>query len=81
MQIMEALTLANHPNRHIKEALNDAEAQGWTIQKAGPRSHAWGIIYCGYGHRLCRMSIWSTPRNPQNHARAIRRKVNRCPEA
>ncbi len=74
------LTLADHPDKHIREALNYAESQDWTIQKSGPRAHAWGIIYCGCGHRLCRMSIWSTPRNPQNHARAIRRKVDRCSE-
>jgi hypothetical protein len=73
--------MADHPNKHIREALNYAEACGWTIKKAGPRAHAWGVIQCSYGHRDCRMSIWSTPRNPENHAKAIRRKVDRCPES
>lgn len=73
--------MADHPNKHIRAALNHAESEGWTIRKSGPRAHAWGVTYCGYGHRQCRMSIWSTPRNPENHARAIRRKVARCPGA
>lgn len=34
---------------------------------------------CGHGHADCRMSIWSTPRSPQDHAKDIERKVNRCP--
>lgn len=23
--------------------------------------------------------VWSTPRNPQNHAKQLRREVDRCP--
>jgi hypothetical protein len=26
----------------------------------------------------CSISIWSTPRNPANHAKQIRRAVTRC---
>jgi len=69
----------NHPNKHIRQALEYAENQGWSIQKSGPRAHAWGRIMCGHGHADCRMSIWSTPRSPQDHARDIERKVDRCP--
>jgi len=71
--------VADHPNKHIREALNDAEARGWVIRKAGPRAHAWGVIYCSFGHRECWMSIYSTPKNPENHARHIKRTINRCP--
>ena len=71
--------MVNHPNKHIQDALNFARDHGWIIKKAGSRAHAWGIIHCQYGHRDCRMSVWSTPRNPENHAKAIRLKVIRCP--
>jgi hypothetical protein len=71
--------LADHPNKHIRQALKYAESKGWIVKKAGPRAHAWGIIHCEHGHGGCRMSIWSTPRVPENHAKAIRRKVDRCP--
>lgn len=47
-------------------------------------SHAWGKIYCPHNDKKCRCgeycisSIWSTPRNPANHAKQIRRVVDNC---
>jgi hypothetical protein len=71
--------MPNDPNKHIRSALKYAEEKGWTIRKAGPRAHAWAVIYCQFGHGECWMSIYSTPRNPEAHARDIRRTVDRCP--
>jgi hypothetical protein len=71
--------MASHPNKHIREALKYAKEQGWTVKKAGPRAHAWGITYRSFGHRECWMSIYSAPKNPEGHARDIRRTVDRCP--
>lgn len=71
-----------HPNKEIESALRHAEAEGWRIKVGG--SHAWGKIYCPYNDEQCRCgefciaSIWSTPKNPYNHASAIRRVVDRC---
>lgn len=71
-----------HPNKEIESALRHAEAEGWRIKVGG--SHAWGKIYCPYNNEQCRCgefciaSIWSTPKNPYNHASAIRRVVDRC---
>jgi hypothetical protein len=42
-------------------------------------SHAWGKIYCQFGHSDCWMMIWSTPRNPENHAKRIRTIVDAWP--
>jgi hypothetical protein len=68
-----------HPNKYIREALQYAASQGWRVMKAGPRAHIWGTIYCHESSRDgCRFHIYSTPRNPQNHARAIRRAVDAC---
>jgi hypothetical protein len=71
--------VADHPNKHIREALKYAEQQGWMIRKSSGRTHAWGVVYCQFGHRPCWMSIYSTPKNPESHARDIRRTVDRCP--
>jgi len=41
-------------------------------------------MYCPYNDEECRCgefcitSIWSTPKNPGNHARALRRVVDNC---
>ncbi len=57
--------MADHPNKHIRDALEYAEEHGWTIRKSGPRAHAWGVIFCSFGHRVCWMAVYSTPRNPE----------------
>jgi hypothetical protein len=81
IQAARGKDVVSHPNRHIREALKYAEEQGWGIRKSGPRAHAWGVIYCGFGHRECWMAIYSTPRHPERHARDIQRTVDRCPGA
>jgi len=44
------------------------------------RGHAWGQILCAYAQRGgCRVSVWSTPRSPENHAKQLRRAVDKCP--
>jgi hypothetical protein len=71
-----------HPNKEIQAALNYAKQKGWQIQQGG--SHAWGKILCPHNDSKCRCgefcitSIWSTPKNPINHAKQIRRVVDNC---
>lgn len=71
-----------HPKQEVEEALRYAEKNGWHVEVGG--SHAWGRIYCPYNDKECRCgefciaSIWSTPRNAGNHARQIRRVVDKC---
>jgi len=67
-----------HPNKHIERAIQYAEALGWRVETPG--SHAWGRLFCPYSTREgCIVSIWSTPRNPENHARHLRQRVDWCP--
>ena len=72
----------SHPKKEIEAALQHAEAHGWRISVGG--SHAWGKIYCPWDDETCRCgefcitSIWSTPKNPGNEARKIKRVVNNC---
>ena len=73
------MTRSTHPRKEVEEALRYAEGLGWRVDVGG--SHAWGRVYCPYKEVECRCgefcitSIWSTPKNPGNHARALRRVV------
>jgi hypothetical protein len=73
---------SRHKNKAIEQALSDAEARGWRIEPAS--GHAWGRMYCPFNDQDCRCgefcitSIWSTPRNAENHAKQIRRVVDNC---
>lgn len=71
-----------HPKREAEAAIAHAELMGWRVVVGG--SHAWGRIYCLFNDKDCRCgefcisSIWSTPKNPGNHAEALCRVVNNC---
>ena len=73
---------ARHPKKEVEEAIRHAEANGWRVEMGG--SHAWGRIYCPYNDADCRCgefciaSVWSTPKNPGNHARQLKRVVDNC---
>jgi hypothetical protein len=42
--------------------------------------HAWGRLFCPFkSRRGCIISVWSTPKSPDNHARHIRKTVDSCP--
>lgn len=69
-----------HPNKEIEAAIKYAEDQGWRYKDSGNSAHAWGRLLCPLEDREgCSMSIWSTPRDPDNHANQIRRKIKSCP--
>lgn len=67
-----------HPSKEIEAALRHAEGLGWRVVPGG--AHAWGAIYCPEasreGHRF---SVYSTPRDPEAHARYLMRMIGRCP--
>ena len=67
-----------HPNKHIERAIQYAESLGWRVQMSN--QHAWGHLFCPQSTREgCIISVWSTPRSPENHARHIRQDVDACP--
>jgi hypothetical protein len=71
-----------HPKKEIQSAIEYAFEQGWHFTKAGARAHIYGTLYCSHeGREGCLIGVFSTPRNPSNHASHIRRRVNRCPHA
>jgi hypothetical protein len=73
-----SMAASRHPNGVIEEALAYAREHGWDVSKArGGSAHAWGVMR---RPRDCpQVSIFSTPRVPENHARALLRAVDRCP--
>lgn len=70
-----------HPNKHIEEAIQYAEDQGWRVEAPvnGPN---WGFIYCPHAARGgCSWGVYSTPVNPENHAKKLKRNIDRCNHA
>ena len=72
--------MARHPNKHIREAIKYAEANGWNFTKASGRAHVFGVLWCRQGDRTgCRFRVYATPRSPEDHARRIRSAARTCP--
>ena len=67
-----------HTNKEINQAIQYAIEHGWHIVNSGKSSHSHCRLRCNFGHHEHQMSIWSTPKNPQNHAKQIIRKVDEC---
>jgi hypothetical protein len=69
-----------HPNKEIEDAVSYVEALGWRFIKG--KGHGWARLLCPRNDRDgCQISVWSTPRNPQNHAKDIKRVADRCAHA
>lgn len=59
-----------HPKKDVEQALNRAERNRLNVQQNRGRGHKWGDVGCqDTGHP--KKSVWSTPRNPGNHAKEI----------
>lgn len=64
------MTLPDHPNKHIREAIEYAEINGWRVVKANARAHIWGRLYCPFRDREgCAKAVYSTPRSPETTQR------------
>jgi hypothetical protein len=75
---IQRMSRPRHPNKHIEAAVQYAEGLGWRFVKS--KGHAWGRLFCPEPSRVgCIISVWSTPRKPENHARRIRSEVDLCP--
>jgi len=73
--------MKKHPNKHIQAAIGYALSRGWTWVSPGDSAHCFCKLRCGNPkdeHRHHQMSVWSTPKSAENHARQIRRKVDQC---
>ncbi|XBS70052.1 hypothetical protein ABK905_01670 [Acerihabitans sp. KWT182] len=69
--------MKEHPNKHIHAAIKYALTRGWKFRAS--QGHAFGRLCCGKPeHIKHQMSVWSTPKNPEHHAKQICRQVDRC---
>jgi hypothetical protein len=68
------MTYGVHPKKEVRDAVGYAKDHGWDPQPGG--SHRWGILWCPAHIHF--VTVWSTPKDPGNHAKAIRRAVDRC---
>jgi hypothetical protein len=67
-----------HPKPAIEQAVRHAEKLGWRVVLSN--GHAWGRLSCPLATRDgCIISVWSTPRVAEHHARHIRKFVDSCP--
>lgn len=67
-----------HPNKHIRKAIEYAIENGWDVEESGNSAHAFCRIKCLVGHSEHQMSIWSTPKEPENFAKRIIHVVKKC---
>ena len=71
-----------HKSKEIEAVLQELDGHGWTVVEG--KGHAWGILRCPTNSKECRcgefcqMSVWSTPKNPEQHARKLRQKALAC---
>ena len=70
----------HHPNKEVSDAIDQALGLGWRFILGS--GHVFGTLMCPEESRTgCRITVFSTPKNPGNHARWIRRQVEACPHA
>ena len=68
-----------HSNKEISKAIEYALDHGFRIVAAGRSSHIKLSLYCPVTSREgCKVSVFSTPRSPEQHAKDIRDKIDRC---
>ena len=66
-----------HTNKHVDAAVSHAESLGWRVLPG--RGH-WGYLYCPFAAQDgCKVRVDGTPKNPENHAKKLRRAIANCP--
>ena len=67
---------SKHPKPEVEEAVHYAESKNWTVRKMGH----WGRLFCPKADQDgCQVGVFGTPKNAGNHARQIKRAIDRCP--
>ena len=73
------MTRKKHPNKHIEDAIREAENKGWRFVEGKKSAHCFGRLLCKHANRDgCMMSVYSTPRSNENHATQILRYICKC---
>ncbi len=75
----QMLYFNNMPAKEILAAIRELEVAGWRIQITSSRAYAYARAYCPGGPDGCPpLTIYGTPRVPENEATKIRRALARC---
>ena len=70
---------SRHPSKPIEQAIAIAESLGWRVEKSNGRAHSWGRLLCPNADESgCIVFVYTTPRDEDNHARKIRKLVEKC---
>jgi hypothetical protein len=65
-----------HTSKEVVAAIEYAIGRGWNFREM---AH-FGRLFCPRADRDgCQIGVNGTPRNPEDHAKQIRRAVDRCP--
>jgi hypothetical protein len=72
-QVRKALDEACEQVRKTLDGASDEEA--FEVQDTSARGHSWGCVRCTRCNQ--KISVWSTPKNADNHAKQIRRFIQR----
>lgn len=76
------MTRSRHKSKEIEAVIRELEALGWQVVEG--KGHAWGILRCPANStdcrcgEFCQMSVWSTPKNPEQFAKKLRQKALAC---
>ena len=67
-----------HSKKELEAVVEYAEQEGWEIRPG--KRHAKFKLLCKHHDRDgCRVSVWSTPSDVGDHAKDVRRAIDRCP--
>ena len=67
-----------HSKKELEAVVEYAEQQGWDVLPG--KRHAKFKLRCKHHDRDgCKVSVWSTPADVDDHARDVRRAIDRCP--
>lgn len=61
---------SRHPKKEVEKALSRAEEKELKVEQNRNRGHKWGDVAC-QDTSHAKKSVWSTPKNPGNHAKDI----------
>jgi hypothetical protein len=68
------------PAKEILNALQDLRSADWRVHLTGGQAHAYARAYCPGGSDGCPpLTVYGTPKVPENEAARIRRAMRRCP--
>jgi hypothetical protein len=67
------------PAKEILAAMRELEVAGWRVRIVGGQAHAYARAYCPGGSVGCPpLTIYGTPRVPENEAAKIMKALARC---